>query len=81
MRLAAQAAACGIGRCLGSYPRDVQLDVPLETNSYGGTGMLFTGTVGVNAVVVTGWQDVVGEISGAISRAEHSPPLPAKITK
>jgi len=30
--------------------------LPVETNSYGGTGMLFTGTVGVNAVLVTGWQ-------------------------
>jgi hypothetical protein len=38
------------------YPREVQFDVPIENNSYGGTGMLFTGTVGGNAVLVTGWQ-------------------------
>jgi hypothetical protein len=38
------------------YPREVQFDVPVESNSYGGTGMLFTGTVGGNAVLVTGWQ-------------------------
>ena len=28
------------------YPREVQFDVPVESNSYGGTGMFFTGTVG-----------------------------------
>jgi hypothetical protein len=38
------------------YPREVQFDVPVESNSYGGTGMFFTGTVGVNSVHVTGWQ-------------------------
>ncbi len=38
------------------YPREVQLDAPIENNTYGGTGMLFTGTVGVNSVLVTGWQ-------------------------
>ena len=38
------------------FPREVRFDLPVETNSYGGTGMLFTGTVGVNAVLVTGWQ-------------------------
>ena len=38
------------------YPREAQFDVPVESNSYGGTGMLFTGTVGVNSVLVTGWQ-------------------------
>jgi hypothetical protein len=38
------------------YPKEVQFDVPVESNSYGGTGMLFTGTVGVNSVLVTGWQ-------------------------
>jgi hypothetical protein len=38
------------------YPREVQFDVPIEGNSFGGTGMLFTGTVGGNAVLVTGWQ-------------------------
>jgi hypothetical protein len=38
------------------YPREVRFDVPIESNSYGGTGMLFTGTVGVNSVLVTGWQ-------------------------
>ena len=38
------------------YAREVQLDVPVENISYGGTGMLFTGTVGVNSVLVTGWR-------------------------
>ena len=38
------------------YPREVQFDVPVESNSYGGTGTHFTGTVGVNAVMVTGWR-------------------------
>jgi hypothetical protein len=38
------------------YPREAQLEAPIEANSYGGTGMIFTGTVGVNAVVVTGWR-------------------------
>jgi hypothetical protein len=38
------------------YPREVQFDVPIETNRYGGTGMFFTGTVGVNSVMVTGWR-------------------------
>jgi len=33
-----------------------EFDVPIEPNSHGGTGMNFTGTVGVNAVLVTGWQ-------------------------
>jgi hypothetical protein len=38
------------------YPKEVRFDVPIESNSFGGTGMLFTGTVGGNAVLVTGWQ-------------------------
>ncbi len=38
------------------YPREVQFDVPIESNSHGGTGMFFTGTVGVNSVLVTGWR-------------------------
>ncbi|MEO7415383.1 MAG: hypothetical protein ABIZ81_18715 [Opitutaceae bacterium] len=38
------------------YPKEVQFDVPVESNRYGGTGMLFTGTVGVNSVHVTSWQ-------------------------
>ncbi|HEX2853366.1 MAG TPA: hypothetical protein VHO24_09015 [Opitutaceae bacterium] len=38
------------------YPREVQFDVPVETNHHGGTGMFFTGTVGVNAVMLTGWR-------------------------
>jgi hypothetical protein len=37
------------------YLKEVQFDVPIESNSYGGTGMLFTGTVGGNSVLVTGW--------------------------
>ena len=38
------------------YLREVKLDAPIENNTYGGTGMLHTGTVGVNSVLVTGWQ-------------------------
>ncbi len=38
------------------FPREVQFDAPIESNSYGGTGLHFTGTVGVNAVHVTGWR-------------------------
>lgn len=38
------------------YSREVQFDEPVEPNTFGGTGMLFTGTVGVNSVLVTGWQ-------------------------
>jgi len=38
------------------YLKEVRFDEPVESNRYGGTGMLFTGTVGVNAVLVTGWQ-------------------------
>ncbi len=38
------------------YPREVQLDAAIEANNYGGTGMLHTGTVGVNSVLVTGWR-------------------------
>jgi hypothetical protein len=38
------------------YLKEVQLDAPAQANPYGGTGTLFTGTVGVNAVLVTGWQ-------------------------
>ncbi len=38
------------------YPREVRFDVPADANTYGGTGMLFTGTVGVNSVLVLGWQ-------------------------
>ena len=38
------------------YPKEARFDEPVESNSYGGTGMLFTGTVGVNSVLVTGWQ-------------------------
>lgn len=38
------------------YPREVRLDESVDANAAGGTGMLFTGTVGVNAVLVTGWQ-------------------------
>jgi hypothetical protein len=37
------------------YAREVQFDVPVAANAHGGTGMLFTGTVGVNSVLVTGW--------------------------
>jgi len=38
------------------YAREVQFDVPIASNNYGGTGMVFTGTVGGNAVLVTGWK-------------------------
>lgn len=36
------------------YPREVKFDEPIATNTHGGTGMFFTGTVGVNAMHVTG---------------------------
>lgn len=39
-----------------NYLREVQFDVPVEGNRYGGTGLLFTGTVGANSVLVTGWR-------------------------
>jgi hypothetical protein len=38
------------------FPREVQFDVPIESNPHGGTGLLFTGTVGVNAVLVLDWK-------------------------
>jgi hypothetical protein len=38
------------------YLKEVHFDVPAETDNFGGTGMLFTGTFGVNAVLVTGWR-------------------------
>ena len=41
------------------YPKEVHFDVPLESNSYGGTGAcspLPGHDVGVNSVLVTGWQ-------------------------
>lgn len=38
------------------YVREIRFDVPVEDNRHGGTGMFFTGTVGVNAVLVTGWR-------------------------
>src|SRR6185369_9319277 len=37
------------------YPREVQLESPIDPNPFGGTGVHFTGTVGVNSVIVTGW--------------------------
>jgi hypothetical protein len=43
------------------YLKEVHFDVPIESNSYGGTGMLFTGTVGGNSVLVTGWEASWGE--------------------
>jgi hypothetical protein len=38
------------------YPREVKFDEPIAANPHGGTGLFFTGTVGVNAVHVTGWR-------------------------
>jgi len=38
------------------FPREVHFDIPIAGNGYGGTGMLFTGTVGSNSVLVTGWE-------------------------
>ena len=38
------------------YPREVHFDIPIEGNSHGGTGMLFTGTVGPGSVLVTRWE-------------------------
>jgi hypothetical protein len=43
------------------YLREVHFDEPIAANTYGGTGMLFTGTVGVNAVLVTGWKTSWGK--------------------
>ena len=40
------------------YPREVKFDEPVAANPFGGTGMFFTGTVGVNAVHVTGWRTI-----------------------
>ncbi len=49
----------GAGATRLTNPRDVRLDAPIDANRHGGTGMLFTGTVGVNAVLVApgriGW--------------------------
>jgi len=38
------------------FPREVHFDVPIAGNNYGGTGMLFTGTVGSNSVLVLSWE-------------------------
>lgn len=39
-----------------NYLREVAFNVPVADNTYGGTGMLFTGTVGANSVLVTRWE-------------------------
>lgn len=41
---------------LYGYLREVHLEAKIEENGFGGTGMLFTGTVGVNAVRVLRWE-------------------------
>ena len=41
---------------LYDYPREVNLDAEIDENGFGGTGMLFTGTVGGNAVQVLHWE-------------------------
>ncbi len=38
------------------YLREVRLDAKIDENGLGGAGMLFTGTVGVNAVRVLRWE-------------------------
>lgn len=38
-----------------NYLREVHLDAEINENGLGGAGMLFTGTVGVNAVMVLRW--------------------------
>ncbi len=38
------------------YPREVNLDAEINENGFGGTGMLFTGTTGSNAVKVLHWE-------------------------
>ena len=38
------------------YSREVHLLAKIQENNFGGTGMLFTGTVGSNAVKVKGWE-------------------------
>ena len=47
------------------YPKEVQFDVPIESNNYGGTGMLFTGTVGGECGARDGVAGVVGQVRGA----------------
>ncbi|MBN2320386.1 MAG: hypothetical protein JXR49_14995 [Acidobacteria bacterium] len=46
---------------LYDYPREVTLDAEIEENGFGGTGMLFTGTVGGNALRVLRWETGWGE--------------------
>jgi hypothetical protein len=46
---------------LYDYPREVHLDTEIDETGFGGTGMLFTGTVGVNAVHVLRWEAGWGE--------------------
>jgi hypothetical protein len=41
---------------LYDYPREVSLDAEIDENGFGGTGLLFTGTAGVNAVRVLRWE-------------------------
>jgi hypothetical protein len=41
---------------LYDYPREVQLSAEIDENNFGGTGMLFTGTAGGNAVWVLRWE-------------------------
>jgi hypothetical protein len=38
------------------YLKEVHLDAKIDENGLGGTGMLFAGTVGVNAVRVLRWE-------------------------
>ncbi|HWA27910.1 MAG TPA: hypothetical protein VG734_19820 [Lacunisphaera sp.] len=53
------------------YLREIAFDVPIAANSYGGTGMLFTGTVGANSVLVThwatSWSPVPTDVSSRVS--------------
>ncbi len=49
------------GGDLYGYPREVRLNAEIDENGFGGTGMLFTGTAGGNAVRVLRWETGWGE--------------------
>ena len=57
-RLLASATSTAENRSgdLYDYPREIGLDAEIDENGFGGTGILFTGTVGVNAVQVLRWE-------------------------
>ncbi len=59
---------------LYDYPREVQLKAAVADNEFGGTGMLFTGTVGSNSVLVLNWQTAWGP-NPVIDEGEAEPPV------